>query len=1352
MHYTLEKCRIWRRAVLLFIAACLLVPALPLATTSAAAVSGVSSGQTTFYLHDDGNGFGHYGKRYDWANTSIPYNPLNPNFISPSYQGIELNATGTGSSFRWVASPAAGGQMSLRGDVNVTLYMTQSNTSSGSYVSFQLQLQNGTSPSLSSGSVIAQASTGTMQLVPDQRVVFTLPISGSYTLSAGSYLLLNITRTDGNANTSVYVGFDYNSTPSCFSLSITHRLGPISLTLPAPSQSFDNQPYTILANASDLLGSNDISSATASVTGPQGQVYVGNASMRLFGSSQYNSSFIYSANLTYGNYTLNVTVYTRSNLTGYFQLLSYYVNFTVLPSLGSFTVSAPASVQAGSMFRLGITALSDNGQVMAGFNGSASILFVYPNGTSLRSSSVLSSDANFSYGFSNVSEAVYSAGTFTVGVVNGTAYGIGGPLNVTATAVHSIDISPAAASITAGQQIQFNASGLDKYGNKNTSWSPVWSVISGNGTITSGGLFTSYMNGTAEIGASDSLTGVYSSANVTVSPSMLFRLVLTSSGSELLAGQTYFFSVAGQDYYGNPVPLGRVAWETNAGMLFPNGTAAMLEVTRSTMEGGWVEAFSGGLSAVFSFNVTPSAFSPQELLQIPVQSWPSGGSWSFNLTDYFSDPAGSQLEWFLTGGSTLLYAYGAGSMGNTQVVLVPYGHSYGHANLTILVQNSLGYSVTETFQANILPGPQWINSLPQYITVPASSYYSINFTYFLNCSPYSPSSLSISTSSPYVYSNGLMLTYFFPASTISVSFAVVITAADPDNVSSSIVQIITVSSSAPPSVNTAGAPPSSLTIDRGDNTTLEYPLETYFISQNALSFNVVADGAVVYLARGNILHIYSPASSFVSRGTILIMAETAAGEYAFLMIRLNMVSVAAPPSVLPLPSVYVRFSTTGNSNYAFPLEGYVQDTYVPLDQVIVVTGSAYITFSSGNFSLLFSMPAAANGSASYISPYWFNTSIVFVGGSLQNLSKDSVTVPLSVHVSSVPPPGPAYGKQMPSFVMLAENSVYTALNLSHYITAPAGEQLSYSASAVPNLIVSISTDGDVSLIPGSYFHGNERIMFDVNSSSGFFMFSILAIVYPVYIPPVVSLPDILSVNSSSSVVNISGYISNPNGEPITVQAFGSGVTVFGEQMLIVMPSGVSQETVNIVITTPFGSAIARQVTVKLVSQFPSIYVILFYSLLIMMIVVGALLIYQRLIPKPFQLNSILLIHNDGRLISHSHSRDYGGIDRDILVGMFTAIQDFVSTSFPEMGGERQTLNRIELGKFSIYVIRGMNAFMLAIYSGQPPRGWPQQMGVVLSRIEQRYQLADWDGKQESIEGISEQLAALFPGSIQAPAY
>ncbi len=1348
MRLILDRQNIRRRVLLLLLAAAVIMPSVSFFSFNVSASSSPGTG-TTFYLHDDGNGFGHSGKRYDWANTSLPYNPLSPYFISSQYQGIELNSTGTSSSFRWIAWPAAGKAVVISGYVNVTLYMSQTNTSAGSDVSFRVQLQNCTSPALAYGSVIAQATTSAMQLSPEEKVVLSIPVISPYTLQSGDFLVLNLSRTDSNSNSSVLVSFDYNSSPSSFTVSLSPRLGPISITLPSPSQSFDNQPYAILANVSDSLGSGDLGNATVTITDSAGHIYVGSARMKTYINTSYTTGYIYRTALPYGNYTLNITASTRSNLTGYHEQQSQTASFTVLPSLSNFSLAVPGTATAGLPFQIRLKAYSDSGQVMTDFNGSAMLGFVQPNGTSLPASKVGTGTVNFTSGISSVDEVLYASGKFTPVASNGTASGTGAPISVSASAVEVITVTPSHISLTAGQQVQFAAVGLDSYGGVNTTWIPYWSVSGSIGKISGSGLFTATGNGTGEVTVTDNATGAAGFSTIGVSPSSLFSLQVVPSNTTLLAGQTYFFSAYGFDYYGNSVSLGAVVWQTDAGSLSTNGTNAMLNVTRSTMQDGWVEAYSGGLTSIAHFNVTASAFSPQELLQIPLQSWPSGISYTLNLTDYFSnpgDPTGSQLEWSLTGGSSILYAYGSDIVGNTQVVLVPYGYDFGYAEMNITVTNTAGYSVTETFQVHVLPRPHWINSIPQYITVPASSYYSLNLTYFLDCSPYQPASISIGTSSPYVYGNGQTITYFFPSSTISGRYAVVLTASDPDNVSSSIVQIISVSSSSPPAVNTAGAPPSSLTIDRGGNATLEYPLETYFISQNTLTFEAVASGATAFVAQGNILHIYTQAASFVSNGTVLVMARSTAGEYAFLMIDLRIVSVVSPPSVLPLPAVYVSYSPTGSFNYALPLAGYVTDTYVPLDQVSVITDSAYISFNGGNFSLLFSMPAAPGGAGNYTSPYWYNSTVVFVGGPLQSLDSDSIAVSLNVHVSSLPPPGPRAGAALPRFITMAESTVYSSLNLSDYIASPGGGSITYTASQVQNITVSVSGSGDVTIAPGRYFYGNERVYFKANSGTGFYVFSMLVMVYPVYVPPVVSLPSSISLNSSTTVVNLSAYIDNPNNEPLVIRAVGNGVTVVGDNLLIMLPQGVSQETVTVVVSTSFGAAQTRQVSLSLVNQFPSIYVILFYALLLTMIAVGAMLTYQRLIPKPFQLNSLLLIHNDGRLIAHSHRLDYGGVDRDILVGMFTAIQDFVSTSFPEMG-ETQALNRIEFGKFSIFVIRGFNAFMLAIYSGQPPRGWPQQMSDALVRIERTYTLSDWDGRQESLPGLSDRLNTLFRGSF-----
>lgn len=1333
--------------LLLLLALSIVMPAISQGVGTVVASSPTVSGTTTFYLHDDGAGHGHPGKRYDWANTSAPYNPLNPNFISLLYQGIELNSSGLGQSFRWIAWPAAGSTLTLQGEVNVSLYMTPSNTSAGAGVSFLVQLQNGTSASIPFGSVIAQASTGTKQLVPNEEVTVSLQISGTAIIPAGNVLILNVSRSDANANTSVYVAFDYNSTPSSFSVDLSPRIGSVSATISPAGLITDKTPFSTFANVTDSLGSQDIAGASILFVNSTGSPFAGAASMILYSQSQFADGFIYTTTLPYGAYTINITVKTLSNLSGSSQVKYATLPLHVAPSLSNFTLMLPGNVQAGTPFLMSNAAYGDNGSIMDNFNGSANIALIYPNGTALPSSLISRTEANFSRGLSSFYETVNRSGIFTALVSNGSASG-SAPLDVSPGSVSVIDVSPLTVALSAGETEQFTAAGYDVNGNLNTSWTPEWGSSSGAGTISASGFFTALKNGTCQVNALDAATGASGAANVSISHSSLFSMVIDPPGSNLLAGQTYFFSVYGYDFYGNAVPLQGVVWKTNAGTLYENGTVAMLNATKSTMSGGWVEAYSGGITALSVFNVTASAFSPQVVAPVPGQTWPSGSGRTVNLSSFFSDPndpSDTQLVWYLTGGGGLLYAYGSGMTGNMQLTMIPYSGAYGEANVTILVSNTLGYSVSETFTVNILPSPRWVSDFPLYMTVPSNTYYTLNYTYFLEFSPFPPSFMRLTTDSQYVYSSGTELTYFFPASEIGKEMPVIITATNPDNISSSIVQLVSVSSSPAPTLNTASAPPSALTINRGSNTTLAYPVDTYFLSQRPLTFGIYASGVSAYLATGNVLYIVAPSASTNAAGSVLISARTDAGEYSFLQIKLDIVNAVAPPSVKNIPDIYVRYSSTGLPNYSLPLLPYVTDSYVPLSQVVVITGSVYVTFESGNFSLLFAMPENSSGTGGYTVPYWYNITLTLIGGPLQNIDRDSASVHLHVHVSSTPPPGPTAGTKLPAFVMIAEDSTYTSLNLSSYITAPGGETVAYTSVGVTNFTVTVSPSGQVTIKPAAYYSGSADILFVANSSSGFFSFSILAIVYSVYVPPAINIPSALTLGVSPSVVNLSRYIINPNNEPISIEAFGKGVQIVGQQLLVVMPSGVSSETITLVFITPSGSSLVRQLTVSLVSHFPSIYVLLFYSLLAGMIAFAVVLSYQHLLPKPFQLNSVLLIHNDGRLIAHSHSREYAGMDRDILVGMFTAIQDFISTSFSELGGERQTLNRIELGRFSLHVERGTNAFILAIYSGQPPRSWPLQVRAVLTRVEGEHNLAEWDGRPESLEGVAETLSDLFPG-------
>ncbi len=1295
---------------------------------------------TTFYLHDDQHGFGDTGKRYDWANTSRPYNPLNPYFISSGYQGILLNVSAPYNTFRWIAYPSAGAPVLLNGTVTVQLYLTPSNTSTGKPVSLSISLQNDTAGAVAA---IAQGSTGSIYPAPNSLVTVNMTISTPYRLSAGSSLILNVTRTDSNSLTSIYVEFDYNSTPSNFRVMMTPRIAGVAVS--AGNVIYDNQTFAIGASVTDAIGHGDIAYALLSVVNQSSVTVVSGVRMTLSSYTSYSSNFTAVIGpLHYGKYVVDVTAATVSNLSGGNETFLQSYNLTVLPSLAGFVITSPTTATAGHAFAVGAQAMADDGLDMTSFNGTASVQIVNASGTPLSQSLYSPHSAVFVSGVSNISATVTEEGNFTVVFSSGGASG-SAPVMVSPGPVSSIAVQPSVYSMLAGATEKFTATGRDAYGNLNISWLPSWSVTGLIGNISSNGNFSATTAGVGRVFAGDTLTGASGYANVSVSSGMLFSLQINPSNETLLAGGSYFFQVTGYDAYGNAVQPVSIVWSTNAGTLYSNGSYALLNVTRSAMSAAYVEAYSAGLTALASLSVVPSAYSPQMVTQTINLTEPASHAWSLNLSAYASDPndpSGQGMEWFIYGGSNLFYTFGSGTFGDSRISFVPYPGAYGRANATLLVVNRGGYSASAELHIVLLPSPQWINRLPPYMSVRAGVTYELNYTYFVSAAPYSMNQVRLSTSSAFVYVSGLYLNYLFPSSDANGVFPVVITATNPDNLSASIIQIISVVSTAPPTVDTRSAPPSFISVYRGQNVTLTSPLSVYFNSAQYLHFSIVSTVVSTYLSGSGMLYISAPERPVAFNGTVLIQANNSAGGYAFLFLHVGIVNIVTPPVVKPIPVISVHYSEAGAGGYTLSLLPYVSDSYVPLYMISAFPGSGFITFSRSSFSLLFSMPANTSGGSVFNGPYWLNTTLLLIGGPLSEIANDSVSVGLSVYVSSSYPPAATDGVSPPAFLSVPENGISTALNLSRIFYSPQNSSLSYGGSA-NNLSISISSGGLVTLSPDQYFTGSVRADFIISSQYGFIDYSVVVYVYAVYIPPVISIPGHIVTKSATFIINLSRYIVNRNSIPLTINASGRGVTVAGTEMLVSLPSGSQGETITLFFTTPQGTVIVRTVTVELQSSLPNVYALLFYGLLFTVILFAVLLAYKRFVPHQFQLSSVLLIHNDGRLVSYSHREDYRGMDRDLVVGMFTAIQDFVSTSFPEMEGS-QSLNRIDLGKYSIAIERGRIVFILSIYSGEPPRGWSEKLRSTIDGIERKYQNLDaWDGKQEGIEGISDTISSLF---------
>jgi len=123
------------------------------------------------------------------------------------------------------------------------------------------------------------------------------------------------------------------------------------------------------------------------------------------------------------------------------------------------------------------------------------------------------------------------------------------------------------------------------------------------------------------------------------------------------------------------------------------------------------------------------------------------------------------------------------------------------------------------------------------------------------------------------------------------------------------------------------------------------------------------------------------------------------------------------------------------------------------------------------------------------------------------------------------------------------------------------------------------------------------------------------------------------------------------------------------------------------------------------------------------------------VPQPLaMIEDVFLVYRDGRLIHHDARRLKPEVDQDLLGGMLTAIQDFVSRSFPSSDGTPGTVKEIRYANNRILLENGRYLYLAVVTDMQDTVALQARMASLVRLIESRCQsgLAEWDGNLESL--------------------
>jgi uncharacterized protein YjdB len=291
-----------------------------------------------------------------------------------------------------------------------------------------------------------------------------------------------------------------------------------------------------------------------------------------------------------------------------------------------------------------------------------------------------------------------AAGTTTITATSGKISG-SASLTVTAAVLTSIAVTPATASVAAGKTEQFTATGTYNNGTtQNLTSSVTWSSSASSvATVSSGGLATSVVQGTATITATSGT--VSGSATLTVTAAVLTSISVTPTSASVATGATQQFTATGTYSNGTTQNL-----TTTASWTSSNTSVATIKVhtglaTGVTAGTATITATSGAIhgtatltvtAVLTSISVTPATAS---LAAGYTQQFTATGTYSNGTTQNLTSTA------IWTSSATSIATVGSGGLATsvapgTAAITATSGTISGSATLTVTAAVLTSISVT----------------------------------------------------------------------------------------------------------------------------------------------------------------------------------------------------------------------------------------------------------------------------------------------------------------------------------------------------------------------------------------------------------------------------------------------------------------------------------------------------------------------------------------------------------------------------------------------------------------------------------------------------------------------------------
>jgi hypothetical protein len=907
-----------------------------------------------------------------------------------------------------------------------------------------------------------------------------------------------------------------------------------------------------------------------------------------------------------------------------------------------------------------------------------------------------------------------------------------------------IEILPDPVDVIAGKEFTFNATGYDTYG-REVEISPTWSTTVGQ---MNEGVFTAQTTvGAGFVNASDG--NVVGSATVNIIPGPLDHIIVKPSLITIIAGETEMFKAFGYDEFDIEIPI-NPEWKTDVGVMEGDMLIAQNFAGRGTVK-AMVDNIVGIAEVTIKLNET-THHRPKILSKVPDQVRPEDSQpWTLNLASYEHDDEdpNEKLLWYISDVNKSLCTVTGAYSPEDVLTFIPRPNGFGNNKATLWLVDSDNMTANQPLWINITP----VNDLPVINEIPDLKIH-YNDPYVFDYSSYvhdieTPNDqLVLDIKEPqgqaYTTVNGLNVTYNYPSSMFGKSVTLSLTVSDGEANVEDIFELSITDNHAPvlakalPTIYLAEGETKYSVFDLDEYFTDQDndPLE-YFFSAQYIGVNIHANSTVTFSSTG----------SWSGKESITFRAMDPYGSMAEGALEVIVNEINDPPTIAPLPELYVHY----DYDYEFNLSQYVSDPDNETHELSIQTSDiTHISFNSeDNMKMILHYPENLLGQT-------FNL-ILYVSDGI-----DSTPAQFRVHITDNFPP--ILDKILADINFDEDESLINAFDLTKIFLDwdDAVLDFTYQLLDEENITININENNTVDFSSKQDWFGGSYVTFRAEDHTGAFVESSFDIVViPVNDAPIIQpIPVQQGKVGERWVLDLTPYLSDVDDDASELEVtiddkYARMVTITGKQLTFHTDKPLNED-IEFTVSDGYKNQTGT-LTLKVTGE-PENELITYVWILVLIIILIIFMTAMVLVRKrhgKFIVTDVFVIHKSGLLIKYKGDTLGQDSDEDIISGMLSAVQSFISESFANSSKKENDdwkLNQLKMGGHEIMIERGSYVFIAIIYEGIPGKRLPKLLSDLVSKVEDKYGsvLDNWSGNYKQVEGIEDIIVTILTTKQSKP--